>query len=424
VTVAVIGAGHRSRAYCQFALRHPDLMKVVAVADPHRERRDAFADQHGIAPDRRFDSYHDLVRQPRLADAVINGTMDHLHYESSMPVIALGYHLLLEKPIAPTEREVRELIRAAREQRVTVMICHVLRYAPFYQRVKAELDAGRIGRIVALHTAERVSYHHMATAFVRGKWNRADTSNPILLAKCCHDLDILAWLMSPQQPRQVASVGGLSMFRPDRAPEGSTDRCLNGCQVEATCPYSARRMYVEANFGFGYPWEHEVRPATLTTQQKLDSLRQGNPYGRCVWRCDNDVFDHQSLVVQFDNGVTATHDLFGATSRPTRTIHVLGEAGELEGDFERSIIQVRRHDPASREPAGYQEQTINLRIDGGGGQGGHGGGDSRLIDDFIRTLRGEPPSPGATRIEDSLAGHLIAFAAEASVRQRQMITIA
>jgi predicted dehydrogenase len=423
LTVAVIGAGARSRSYCNHALKHPERMKVVAVAEPDAERRNHFADMHQVPPEMRFADYRELAKRPRLAEAVVNGTMDDLHYESSMPMIEKGYHLLLEKPIAPTQREVCDLIDATRRRGVTVMICHVLRYAPFYRQIKNLLDEGRIGQVVALRTSECVSYHHMATAFVRGKWNRSETSNPILLAKCCHDLDIIAWLMSGLAVRKVASFGSLSMFRPENAPAGAADRCLAGCEVEATCPYSARRLYVDASFGFSYPWGMFTEPAKLTREQKLESLRQDNPYGRCVWRCDNNVYDHQNVIVEFANGATATHDLFCGTARPTRTIHLMGDVGEIVGDFETGVVQARTFDPASTEPRGYREQVIDTKATGGGGQGGHGGGDGGLIEDFVRTLRGSQPSPGATRIEDSLTGHIIGFAADESVRTGKVIEL-
>lgn len=421
VTIAAVGAGHRTRGYCLYALDHPGQMKVVAVADPDPVNRNRLADQHGIPAAMRFDGYEALAQRPRLADAVINGTMDRLHYASAMPLIDKGYHMLLEKPIAPTRQEVCDLVDAARRRNVTVMICHVLRYAPIYRQVKSVLAAGDIGRVVTMRTCEMVSYHHMATSYVRGKWNSSRTSNPILLAKCCHDLDIIAWLMSGQPVARVASFGALTIFRPENAPAGAADRCLDGCQVEQTCPYSVRRLHVDTSFGWGYPFEMLKDPANLTPQQKLDALRGDNPYGRCVWRCDNDVVDHQTVIIQFANGVTATHHLCCATARPTRTIHIVGTGGELEADFETGKITVRHFDP--NDATGYRAQTIDTRMTGGGGQGGHGGGDSGLIVDFISTLQGRQPSPGATRVEDSLTSHLIAFAADESMRLGQVVEI-
>ena len=418
VTAIVVGAGHRSIGYAEYALRHPDRLRIVGVADPVALRREAVAAAHGLPADRRFASFEDLLAVPPFADAVINGTMDGMHYRSALPLIRQGYHMLLEKPIAGTEHEVRELIDAARSGGRTVMICHVLRYAPFYAKVKELVRDDEIGEIIAIHSTENVSYHHMAVGFIRGRWRRRDQSNPILLAKCCHDLDILAWLMSGVPPARVASFGSLRQFRPENAPPGSAERCLDGCRIEPTCPYSARANYVEQGLWSFYAWEPIEHIANPTDEQKLESLRTDNPFGRCVWRCDNDVVDHQTVAVEFANGVTASHDLFGATARPCRTIHIVGSRGEIEGNMEAGWLVVR-HARAERGHE-YREEPVALSVTGDG----HGGGDERLVADFVATLAGEPASQGATRIEDSLNGHLIAFAADRAMREHSVVEIA
>ncbi|MEK7767978.1 MAG: Gfo/Idh/MocA family oxidoreductase, partial [bacterium] len=270
---------------------------------------------------------------------------------------------------------------------------------------------------VSLRTAELVSYHHMALGFVRGKWNRRDLSNPMLLAKCCHDLDLLAWFLSGTPPVRVASFGALSQFRPENAPAGSTARCLDGCALEATCPYSARLNYIVQGLWEFYAWEMFEQPERLTAADKLASLKGDNPYGRCVWRCDNDVVDHQSVLVEFADGATATHDMFCATARPTRTLHVIGEKGEIEGDLEAGRLVLRR--PDSRPGPGYVETLEDLAVKGDP----HGGGDLKLVDDFVSVLRGEPASRASTRIEDSLFGHLIAFAADRAMLAHQVVEL-
>lgn len=415
--MAVVGAGHRSVFYASYALQHPDEMKVLAVAEPDAVRRHAVAQAHGIPPENCFASFDALAQRPRLAEAVINGTMDQLHYVSSLPLLERGYHMLLEKPIARTEEEVRELIACAARQRVTVMICHVLRYAPFYARIKQLLEAGTIGSVVSLRTSENVSYHHMAVGFVRGRWNKAETSNPMMLAKCCHDLDIIAWLLSGNHPARVASFGSRKQFRRENAPAGSAARCLDGCQVEATCPYSARTNYITQGLWGSYAWECIEHLGKPTLEQKLHSLRTDNPYGRCVWHCDNDVVDHQSVIIEFADGATATHDMFCATSRPCRTIHIVGTAGELEGNMEAGQLVLRR--PRLEKGSGYSEETVEV----GGGADGHGGGDMHLVADFVAVLRGRSASRSTTHIRDSLAGHQMAFAADVAMREGRVVTL-
>lgn len=408
--VALVGAGHRGVGYSSYALRHPERMKLVAVADPRENRRIEFARQHGIPSNMQFSTHKDILSRPKIADAIINATMDKDHYSTALPLLEAGYHMLLEKPIAPTEQEVRGLISAAKGHSLTVMICHVLRYAPFYSFIKEVLVSGEVGNIVSMRTSENVSYHHMAVGYIRGKWNRSDRSTPMLLAKCCHDLDIISWLMSGISPRRVASFGGLFQFKPENAPKGSAKRCLDGCSIESTCPYSARVNYVDADHWKFYSWEDTEEKGEMTREQKLDHMKRLSPFGRCVWHCDNDVVDHQSVLVEFDNGVTATHDMFTATARPTRLIHIIGTRGEIEGDLEAGKIVVRKPAPRGKD-LGFEERVEDVLVKGDS----HGGGDARLVADFVSVVRGEPASLGATRIEDSLNGHLLAFKADDSM---------
>lgn len=426
IEIAVVGVGHRADIYAAYALSHPDRMKVVAVADPDANRRAQFSLKHNLPPSAEFESYQALAAQPRLADAVINGTMDKMHVPSSLPFLERGYHLLLEKPISPSEAEMMLLQKTAHANNVTVMICHVLRYAPFYAAIKEAVASGVIGEIVSIHTAENVCYHHMAVGFVRGKWNKKAEQTPMLLAKCCHDLDIIAWLMSGTKAERVASFGSLKIFKPENAPPGSALRCLNGCEIEPTCAYSAKANYVDANL-WGYAWEPIEHIPNPTREQKLESLRVDNPYGRCVWHCDNDVVDHQTVIIEFEGGATATHNMFGATAKPGRDIHIIGTTGELQGDLEEMKLVLRRPDPSEgkRQLNAYsqQEVPIDMPVGADGGPLGHGGGDMRLIADFISVLRGETTSKGVSRLEDSLTGHRIAFAAETARLEKRVVEL-
>ena len=227
--------------------------------------------------------------------------------------------------------------------------------------------------------------------------------------------------MSGVKAERVASFGSLKQFRPENATPGSALRCQDGCQIEATCAYSARAHYVEQNL-WSYAWEPIEHIPNPTREQKLESLRTDNPYGRCVWHCDNDVVDHQSVIVEFENGATATHDMFCATARPGRTIHIVGTQGELEGDLEELNLVLRRPTPHSRPQ--YSEEKVFIPMPKGeGSEVGHGGGDIRLIEDFVSVLRREPTSKGVSRLEDSLAGHRIAFAAEVARLERRVVEL-
>lgn len=416
LTAAVVGAGHRGVLYASYALRHPDELKVVAVAEPNDNRRRQVAAAHGIPPEMQFRTAAEFATRGALADAVINGTMDPYHVPTSLPLIEAGYHILLEKPIAPTETEVRALLAAARKHGRKVMICHVLRYAPFYAEIRRRVAAGEIGDLVSVQTTEHVSYHHMAVAFIRGRWAREDRSSSMLMSKCCHDLDLVTWMKSGIPPRSVASFGSLMQFKEENAPAGSGTRCLVDCQIERDCPYSARKHYIEQEIWGCYAWE-PIEHLERTLEQKIESLRTDNPYGRCVWRCDNDVVDHQSLAIEFADGSTATHNMIGATSRPCRSIHLVGASGEIQGIMEEGWFVIRHPDP--RKGHEYSEERVDCSVSGDG----HGGGDLRLVEDFVRVVRGEKHSISTTDLEDSIYGHLLGFSADVSRLERRCVDI-
>jgi predicted dehydrogenase len=415
--VAVVGAGHRAIGYAKYALEHPERMTVTAMADPDPLRRRKTAETFALPENRCFETAAQLAEHPELADAVINGTMDHQHVPTSLPLLEAGFDLLLEKPFAISTDEALTLVRAARRLERRVMICHVLRYAPFYQQVCGLVREGRIGEILNVQLLEHVSYHHMATCYVRGKWNDTrKTQASMLLAKCCHDLDLLAWMKSPARPRKVASFGTNQYFRPEKAPAGSGTRCLVDCPIEADCPYSARKLYLDhpKRWAF-YVWaclEHIDEP---TIEEMTASLKGDNPHGRCVWKCEEmDVVDHQSVAVQFDDGATATHNMVGGTARPMRAVHLLGSEGEIQGTFEDRRFVVRHID--NRPGHEFREEWTDLNVSGDmqGAFGGHGGGDSRMVADFVDTLSGAEPSLSCTSLEDSLNSHLMVFCADAS----------
>jgi len=425
VSVVLVGAGHRAVKYGSYALDHPDEMRVVGVAEPDAPRRRRTAEQFHVPPERCFESAEALAAAGKLADAVINGTMDHQHVPTSLPLLAAGYDMLLEKPFATNEAEMWDLVRAARAHGRTVLICHVLRYAPFYAAIRQKVLDGAVGDILNIQTAEHVSYHHYAVGYVHGKWNRRDRCrSSVLMAKSCHDLDILAWLKSGVAPTRVASFGGRMFFRAEKAPPGAGTRCLLDCPIEPDCPYSARKLYLDHpdRWTF-YVWADLENVDNLTAEQREEHLRHRSPFGRCVWKCDNDVADHQSVCIQFADGSTATHDLVGGTARPMRKIHVLGTAGELQGEMGESHCVLRHADP--RPGHEYTEETIDLDAyaDTTGAFGGHGGGDERLVADFVRVLRGRPRSISCTRLDDSVHGHQIGFAADVAMQEGRVVEL-
>ncbi|GAA3413499.1 Gfo/Idh/MocA family protein [Paenibacillus hodogayensis] len=415
----VVGAGNRSKTYASYALTHPDELQVVGVVDPDEIRRHQLADIHGVAADRRFANLEQLFAIGPIAEAAINGTMDAIHVPTSLQLLANGYDILLEKPIGISREEIMELHKAATERGRKIMICHVLRYAPFYREIRQRIADGVIGDIVNIQTTEHVSYHHMATAFVRGKWsNKEQCGSSMLMAKCCHDMDLLTWLKSGIPPVRVTSSGRQLFFRNDRAPEGAGTRCLTDCPIEAECLYSARRQYIELDRWGVYVWRSiEHLGPTASVEQKLESLRTDNPYGRCVWHCDNDAVDTQSVVVEYADGSTATHNLVGNTSRPCRSVHIIGTKGEISGVMEEGAFTIRH--PVSAAGSVYSEELVKLKVS----MDMHGGGDLRLVEDFIRIQRGEEASLSTTSLEDSIYGHLLGFGADQAMGQNTWVTL-
>lgn len=413
----LVGLGHRTAHYASYAKNHPDEMVVVGLADPDARRLQVFAKKWDIPAERCFESAAAMAAAEKFADFAINGTMDEVHVETTIPLVRAGYHVLLEKPIAPNAEQLHRLREAVEENGVKVVICHVLRYAPFYRQIKERIVEGEIGEIMHIRSSERVSYHHNAVAFVRGKW-RHRAVNPMMLAKCCHDLDLICWYMSGVRPKSVASMGGRHFYRRENAPAGSGENCFE-CDIERECNHSAKRHYIDNKWWSFYALagqaEYESGEA-LTPEAKEKHVAE-SVYGRCIWKSDNDVVDRQSLLIEFEDGVVATHDLITNVSRPTRTLDISGTTGEIIGDMESGRFTIRH--PSAVEGTQYQETEIDCGISGDQ----HGGGDLRLVADFLALIRGEKPSLSTTTLMDSLNSHFIAYAADVSMQESRIINL-
>lgn len=405
----IVGGGHRSLTYAALSEIESDKMEIVGVADPDEARRNSIAKRFNIPESRCFSSAEELAGVPKFADAVINGTMDHVHVETSLPLLKAGYDILLEKPFSVNEKEARELVEAAEKYGRKIMVCFVLRYAPFYRKIKDLILAGEIGDIISIQTNEYVSYHHMSTSHVRGKWNNSEKCHSsMLLAKCCHDIDIMMWLMSSTKPSLVTSFGCNKQFRAENAPENSGTRCLVDCPLVDDCLYSAKRIYIDHpdRWSF-YVWDKLEHLENPTIDDKIELLKT-SPYGVCAYKSDNNVVDHQTVSVLFENGATGTHNMVGGTSSGTRTIHITGTKGVIYGDFEKATFTLSKIDP--RPGCEHEDTVFDLKID----NDTHGGGDLDLVRDFVAYVRGDTPSVSCTSITDSLAGHLVVFLADKS----------
>jgi len=401
VRAILIGAGQRGTfVFGQYALENPEKLQFSAVIEPDSGRRQRFVDQHGLDSAAAFESF-DVLEGGRIeADIAVIATMDRLHTEPAIMAMEAGYHVLLEKPMAGSPGECLKLVETAERTGRMLAVAHVLRYTPFFARIKEIVSSGRLGDILSIEHFENVSYWHMAHSFVRGNWGNSARSGPMLLSKCCHDLDILVWMMSHTVPLSVTSRGSLSHFVDVKAPPGATNRCTDGCPAEENCAFFAPRFYLDEKLDpyFAYAISSDISAAGL-----MKALETG-PYGRCVYKCDNDVVDHQSVIIDFDDGSLATLVMHGLSDREGRTMRYDGSRASLRATFPFSgeeEIEIQDHRTGKTE-------IVPI---GKAGWGPHGGGDGRLIASFVDAVA-EGKRDFLTGARTSLASHLIAFAAE------------
>ena len=416
VTAIIVGAGHRAFVYADLALRRPDLLKIVGVADPDVIRQKKAMKRYGFSEEFCFDSAEELAKKPKFADAIINGTMDEVHIKTSVPLLDAGYDMLLEKPFAVNKHELDTLVACARKNNSKVMICHVLRYTPFYYSIKEIVSSGKIGDIINIQTTENVSYHHLSTSYIRGKWANSDRCHTsMLLAKCCHDIDIMMWIMSETKPKRISSFGSIYQFKRENAPENAGERCLVDCPLVDSCNFSAKRLYIDQpdRWAF-YVWDKLEGIENPTIEDKINLLKGDSPYGKCIYKCDNNVVDHQSVMVEFENGATGTHNMVGGSASSLRHIHIVGTKGEISGNFEEGVFEIKKIHPTKTGECDVKKVDLKSTGDMVGAFGSHGGGDERLAEDFVSFIRNEKPSLACTSIYDSVAGHLSVYLADKS----------
>ncbi len=403
VTAITLGAGARGNVYGNFAEAFPEMLNITGVAEPVDIRRKRYKDQHGIPEENVFTTWEHVFSRPRFADAIIITTPDHLHYEPCMQALEMGYDILLEKPIAPTEAECRDILEKVNKTGQVVAVCHVLRYAPYFQKMEALLREDAIGEIVSMHHFEPIQHVHMAHSYVRGNWHNSDTSTPIILAKSCHDTDMMRWLAGTPC-RKISAFGNLTWFRSENAPAGAPARCTDNCPVEQTCPYSALRIYYRNRdwiYVFDFPDDPEKHGEAI-----LEYLRTTD-YGRCVYRMDNNQPDHYVCAMEFDKGITATFNMEAFTSYHGRRTRMMGAMGDIRGDMNTFTLtdfrtgESTEFDDSAEDVEHYQ-------------QSGHGGGDWRLMHDWVRAVAKHDASLLTSTIEASIESHLIGFAAEKS----------
>jgi len=406
IKAIVCGAGNRGNVYGNYAYEFPDELDIVGVAEPIDIRRERFSKKHDIKQKNQFVTWEHVFEKRKFADVIIITTPDDLHYGPAMKALAMGYDLLLEKPIAQTWEECKEILEAQKKAKAVVAVCHVLRYSPYYRKVKETIDSGILGELVSVQHFEPIQHVHMSHSFVRGNWGIEAETNPAILAKSCHDLDLLRWWID-RKCKYISSFGSLKWFRESNAPEGSTNRCTDGCKVEKTCPYSALRIYHENRtwlHHFDLPEDQSKHGDAI-----MQNLKDG-PYGRCVYRCDNDVVDHQVMAMEFEDEITASFNMEAFTDYHGRRSRIMGSMGHINGNG--TILDIADFRKQTVESWNVKEQ---VKI-----TSGHGGGDWGLMRDFLVAVDQQNENLLTSNLDASMESHQMGFLAELSRKTKQV----
>lgn len=398
--VILIGAGNRGGVYTDVMSDLPEQFQVVAVAEPRDSRRERIQQKHNLPDDMCFTDYKPLLALGKIADIALIATMDRDHFEPAMMAIDLGYDLMLEKPITPTPEQCIALTENAEKHGVRVVICTVLRYTPLFIKLKEIIDSGRIGKVMSINHEECVEFVHQSHSFVRGNWGNSERSSVMLLQKSCHDMDILQWLLG-KKCKKVQSFGSLSYFTAENAPEGAPERCIEGCPVSDTCIYNSVKLYLESDSN----WFRSAATKLVKSSDEdvKKSLLESN-YGKCVFHCDNDVVDHQTVNMLFEDDVTVTFTM-NAFNTGGRYINIYGTKGEIRAAL-KGDTPIKVYDIVSKET----EEIPSSGTDGV--LGGHGGGDAGIVRTLYSYMVGEYNGVSVPTIQESCYNHLITFAAD------------
>lgn len=404
LTAILIGAGNRGEAYTKIMAQMQDKFKVIAVAEPIESRRLDIKEKHQIPDEMCFEDWKPLLALGKIADVAIISTMDKQHLEPTMEAISCNYDILLEKPVSPDPAECEKIAHYAEEKGVKIVVCHVLRYTPFFITIKNLIDEGRLGQIISINHEECVGNVHQSHSFVRGNWGNSGRASCMLLQKSCHDMDILQWLVG-KKCKKVQSFGTLTYFRKENAPEGAPEYCIEGCPKADTCPYNAVKLYLDdkKNDWLRTTCTREANP----TDEMVEKALRTTQYGKCVFKCDNDVVDHQTVNLLFEDDVTVTFTM-NAFNRGGRFIHIMGTKGELRASMASGETPITLYDFETKKteeiPVSGKDGLIN----------GHGGGDAGIVNSLYEYLNGEYTGCSISDIRTSVNNHLIVFAAEES----------
>ena len=399
--VVLIGAGCRGRIYTNEMIGKN--FEIVGVAEPLETPREYIRKTHNVPEDKCFDTWEKLLELPKFADIAIISTQDSLHYAPAMKAIEQGYNLLIEKPVAPTPEECADIYNFAKEKGVKALVCHVLRYTLFFGKIKELIMTGKLGKVLSVHHSECVGNVHQSHSYVRGNWRNTAESSNMLLAKSCHDVDIIQWLVDSDY-KKASSFGSLTHFVRENAPEGSPEFCIDGCPHADTCYYNAVKLYLDAKEDH---WFREAATKSVKPSDELveQALRTTN-YGRCVYKCDNDVVDHQVVNYEFENGAVASFNMC-CFNKGGRYIRIMGTDGEVYGDMEENTLKYYDFKTKEETIINPSEGTLDVTL-----VGGHGGGDSGIVNSLYEYIANDVEDVCLSEIGISVKNHLATFAAE------------
>lgn len=407
ITFAIAGFGSRGSTYAEMAKIFPDKVKVVAVADIVPEKVEKAKKLYGIKDENCFSSAEEMLKQDKLADVICICTLDKQHVIHGIPALEKGYDIVLEKPISPDLDDCKVMLDAADKSNSKIIVCHVLRYTPFYNKIRDLIKSGEVGDVVNLSAQENVAYWHQAHSFVRGNWGNSDRTSPMILQKSCHDMDILLWLTG-KSCKSLTSFGSINTFKKEKAPEGATPYCMGGCKAKENCIYDAEKIYV-TNEKTGIRHKTTFMSEVLCvdpTEENIYKAIENGPYGKCVYMCDNNVVDHQIVNMLMEDDSTINFSMCAFSEDCYRYIHIMGTKGEITADMRSNTIKI---EPFAGEMKIFDmnELSPDLR--------GHGGGDSGMIEEFVDMLINQSePNDRTTSIERSMESHFIALASEES----------
>jgi predicted dehydrogenase len=405
ITVIIIGCGNRGRTYAQYAKKFPQGMKVVGVSDILEDRKDYLGDMYDVPAEMRFGHYREVFATgKKLADAVVIATPDDRHYDPCMKALAQGYDVLLEKPVAPTAKECKAIREMTKKTGRIVAVCHVLRYAPYFMALRDVVRSGAIGDVVSIQHMEPIQYAHMAHSYVRGNWRSSKETTPIILAKSCHDLDILRWIID-KPCKTISADGDLYFFKAENAPKDAPRYCTDGCPHASECPYNAVDIYAKQKLHLGvFDLKGSKDPALIMS--RLNDPRY-HSYARCVFHCDNDQPDHYVANMVFGDNITASFTMDAFSPKGGRRTRIMGTMGFIEGDMKEFTVT----DFLTRTPRVWNMKVAEIPEYA---QSGHGGGDHRLVRDFLEAVDRQDPAHLSSSIDVSIESHLMGFAAERS----------